>query len=388
MLQTRVVRRVAVALFGTAALAVAIAIPALAATNPGSAKKGKVIFVTNCVTCHVLKAANGARHDRPEPRPEEARVQADHHARHERQAPDDGVQGHPDADADPGRRCVRLQRHARASDQQVAPRDGRARPARRLDLPVRAAKAARTAFRAAGCRYTGAPWLESASSSRCPSAPRSVRPNPGACASRASFPGVLYGRSEPVAIAVGERELRAALTTPGRQPRRARRRGRQRPRALGDPQGLPARQGARARSRTSTSRRSASTSRSRPRSSVTLVGEPVGRKEGGVLCPGHERGQRRGAAARGPAAPRGRRLRRCRSATRSASSEIEVPDGRHVPRRPRGDRARERHAADRARSRRGRGGRPRARSGEGRGPRPRRPSGGEDAGGEAESDEG
>jgi large subunit ribosomal protein L25 len=27
-------------------------------------------------------------------------------------------------------------------------------------------------------------------------------------------PGVLYGRSEPVAIAVGERELRAALTTP------------------------------------------------------------------------------------------------------------------------------------------------------------------------------
>jgi mono/diheme cytochrome c family protein len=41
-------------------LAVAIAIPAIAATKPpGSAKKGKAIFVANCVTCHVLKAANG-----------------------------------------------------------------------------------------------------------------------------------------------------------------------------------------------------------------------------------------------------------------------------------------------------------------------------------------
>jgi mono/diheme cytochrome c family protein len=58
MLQTRVVRRVALGL-ATAALAVAIAIPASAATNPGSAKKGKVIFVANCTTCHTLKAANG-----------------------------------------------------------------------------------------------------------------------------------------------------------------------------------------------------------------------------------------------------------------------------------------------------------------------------------------
>ena len=57
MLHTRVVRRVAIAL-ATAALAFAIAIPALAATNPGSAKKGKAIFVANCSTCHVLKAAN------------------------------------------------------------------------------------------------------------------------------------------------------------------------------------------------------------------------------------------------------------------------------------------------------------------------------------------
>lgn len=56
MLQTRVVRRVAIGL-ATAALAMAIAIPAFAATNPGSAKKGKVIFVANCGTCHVLKAA-------------------------------------------------------------------------------------------------------------------------------------------------------------------------------------------------------------------------------------------------------------------------------------------------------------------------------------------
>lgn len=31
---------------------------------------------------------------------------------------------------------------------------------------------------------------------------------------RGFIPGVLYGRSEPVSIAVGERELRAALTTP------------------------------------------------------------------------------------------------------------------------------------------------------------------------------
>jgi mono/diheme cytochrome c family protein len=58
MLQRRVVRRVAIGLV-TAALAVAIAIPALAATNPGNAKKGKPLFAANCVTCHVLKAANG-----------------------------------------------------------------------------------------------------------------------------------------------------------------------------------------------------------------------------------------------------------------------------------------------------------------------------------------
>jgi mono/diheme cytochrome c family protein len=43
----------------SAALALAIAIPASAATNPGNAKKGKTVFVANCVTCHVLKAANG-----------------------------------------------------------------------------------------------------------------------------------------------------------------------------------------------------------------------------------------------------------------------------------------------------------------------------------------
>jgi mono/diheme cytochrome c family protein len=41
------------------ALAVAVAIPAFAATSPGSAKKGKAIFVANCTTCHVLKAAKG-----------------------------------------------------------------------------------------------------------------------------------------------------------------------------------------------------------------------------------------------------------------------------------------------------------------------------------------
>ena len=57
MLHTRVGRRVTVVL-GSAALAVAVAVPAFAATNPGSPKKGKAIFIANCSTCHVLKAAN------------------------------------------------------------------------------------------------------------------------------------------------------------------------------------------------------------------------------------------------------------------------------------------------------------------------------------------
>ena len=57
MLPKRVVRRVVVGL-AIAALGVAIAVPAFAATNPGSAKKGKVVFVSNCSTCHALKAAN------------------------------------------------------------------------------------------------------------------------------------------------------------------------------------------------------------------------------------------------------------------------------------------------------------------------------------------
>ena len=73
MLQTRVVRRVGIGL-AIAALAVAIAIPAFAATNPGSAKKGKVDLRRQL---HHLPRAQGgerARHDRPEPRPEEARA--------------------------------------------------------------------------------------------------------------------------------------------------------------------------------------------------------------------------------------------------------------------------------------------------------------------------
>jgi mono/diheme cytochrome c family protein len=56
MLHTRVVRRLGVAL-ATAVVAMAVAVPAFAATNPGNAKKGKAVFVANCSTCHVLKAA-------------------------------------------------------------------------------------------------------------------------------------------------------------------------------------------------------------------------------------------------------------------------------------------------------------------------------------------
>ena len=59
MLHTRVVRRVVVGL-ATAALGVAVAIPASAATNPGSAKLGKAVFMANaCGSCHVLKLAQG-----------------------------------------------------------------------------------------------------------------------------------------------------------------------------------------------------------------------------------------------------------------------------------------------------------------------------------------
>jgi cytochrome c6 len=57
MLQVRVVRRVGIALV-TVVVAAAMAVPAFAATNPGNPKRGKTIFVANCSTCHVLKAAN------------------------------------------------------------------------------------------------------------------------------------------------------------------------------------------------------------------------------------------------------------------------------------------------------------------------------------------
>jgi len=57
MLHTKGVRRVGIVLAG-ASLALAVAVPALAVTSPGNAKKGKAVFVTNCSTCHTLKAAN------------------------------------------------------------------------------------------------------------------------------------------------------------------------------------------------------------------------------------------------------------------------------------------------------------------------------------------
>jgi mono/diheme cytochrome c family protein len=55
MLQMNAPRRAAIGL-ASVAVAVALAVPALAA-NPGSPAKGKVVFVANCGACHTLKAA-------------------------------------------------------------------------------------------------------------------------------------------------------------------------------------------------------------------------------------------------------------------------------------------------------------------------------------------
>jgi cytochrome c6 len=57
MVQMRVARRACIGLAGVA-LALAMAVSALAATNPGNAKKGKAVFAANCSACHTLKAAN------------------------------------------------------------------------------------------------------------------------------------------------------------------------------------------------------------------------------------------------------------------------------------------------------------------------------------------
>ncbi len=59
MLRMRVLRRAGIGL-ASATLAVAVAVPALAATTPvGNPKKGKVVFVANCTTCHTFKAGGG-----------------------------------------------------------------------------------------------------------------------------------------------------------------------------------------------------------------------------------------------------------------------------------------------------------------------------------------
>ena len=238
--------------------------------------------------------------------------------------------------------------------------------------PVRAARAARTASPGGdrGSRYTGAPWLESASSSRSPSGPRSVPPNPGACASRASFPGVLYGRTEPVAIAVGERELRAALTTPAGSHvvlDVAVDSGREHSAILKDYQRDKVRG-------TITHIDLQEVRLDQPIQTavvVTLVGEPVGVKEGGVLTQVANEVNVEALPLEVP------------QHIEVDVSELRIGDslrlaehrgarGRHVPRRPRGDRARERHAADARRGARGESPRarkrprPRARS-----PRPR-----------------
>ena len=196
------------------------------------------------------------------------------------------------------------------------------------------------------------PWPESASSSSVPSGPSSVPPSPGACASRGSIPGVLYGRAKPVAIAVAERDLRAALTEQGRHARRARRRRRRRRRRTRRSSRSTSATRCAARSRTSTSRRFASTSRSRPRSrSRSSASRSASRKaassrrstnEVNVEALPLEVPQHLEIDVSGMHIGDTLRL-----------GELEVAGRRHAARRPRGDRARDRHAADPRRGARG-----------------------------------
>ena len=58
MLRMKIVCRTGIGL-ASAVLAVAVAVPALAATPVGDAKKGKVVFAANCVACHTFKAGGG-----------------------------------------------------------------------------------------------------------------------------------------------------------------------------------------------------------------------------------------------------------------------------------------------------------------------------------------
>ena len=123
----------------------------------------------------------------------------------------------------------------------------------------------------------------------------------------------------PVAIAVGERELRAALTTPAGQPRRARRRpsdsGREHSAILKDYQRDPVR-GTIAHIDLQEVRLD------QPIQTAVMVTARrrgrAGREGGRRALAGRRRGQRRGAAARGAASPSRSTSRRWRSATRSA----------------------------------------------------------------------
>ena len=177
-------------------------------------------------------------------------------------------------------------------------------------------------------------------------------------------PGVLYGREEPVAIAIAERDLRAALTT-GRPERRARRRGRERQDALVGAEGLPA------------GRRPRPDHAHRPAGSPPRPADPRHGAADAARRPGRREGRRRPLA--------GANELNVEALPMEVPEHLEVDvSGMHIgdtlrlssldaacrrdaARRPRGDRPRDRHAADPRRGARARRGRRGRRGGRGRG---------------------
>ena len=138
------------------------------------------------------------------------------------------------------------------------------------------------------------------------------RPNLGSAESRrlrkqGLIPGVLYGREEPVAIAITERDLRAALTTKGGLNAVLDvvvESGKTHSSVLKDFQ-QDAVRGLITHVDLQEVRLDQPIHATVP---LTLHGDPIGVQEGGVLSQVVERAQRRGAADGGAGAPRGRRL--------------------------------------------------------------------------------